>query len=248
MIGDVRHAEVEELLGAYALDAVDDDERAAVEAHLATCPRCRAEVDAHREVAAHLAQTGAPAPDALWDRIAGSIGGEAPPPMRLVVDHGEPSAPPSPAARTRAQRWFRPMLAVAAALVVVAMATTLLWPDGADDDGRGGLADAALAAFGSADARTAELLDADGRSLARVAVLPDGTGYVLAGALPDLDEHIYQLWGATGEVVVSLGTMGPAPQIVAFHADPAMEQLMITEEEAPVQQSANPAVVAGVLS
>ena len=49
------HDPIEELLGANALNAVDDDERAAVDAHLATCPRCRAEVDAHREVASHLA-------------------------------------------------------------------------------------------------------------------------------------------------------------------------------------------------
>ena len=40
------HQEIEELLGAYALDAVDDDERDLVEAHLAGCPRCRAEVAA----------------------------------------------------------------------------------------------------------------------------------------------------------------------------------------------------------
>ena len=61
------HSELEELLGAYALDAVDGDERDAVELHLRECPRCRAEVADHREVAAALAQTGGPAPDGVWD-------------------------------------------------------------------------------------------------------------------------------------------------------------------------------------
>src|SRR5262245_64213668 len=90
------HAEIEELLGAYALDAVDPDEREAIEAHLSGCPRCRAEVDAGREVAAGLAQTGAPAPEGVWERIAGAIEGEAPPPLRLVAappDQGD--APPA---------------------------------------------------------------------------------------------------------------------------------------------------------
>jgi anti-sigma factor RsiW len=36
------HAEASDLLGAYALDAVDGDEFAELEEHLETCPRCRA--------------------------------------------------------------------------------------------------------------------------------------------------------------------------------------------------------------
>jgi anti-sigma factor RsiW len=92
------HDPIEELLGAYALHAIDDDERAMVEAHLATCPRCRAEVDSHREVAAHLALTGAPAPDGLWERIAGAIESEPPPASGRCPARSAPagSAPASP--------------------------------------------------------------------------------------------------------------------------------------------------------
>ena len=82
------HVEIEELLGAYALDAVDEDERREVEEHLATCPRCRGEVAAHREVAAMLGNaTGegpAVAPENLWDRIAASLQ-EEPPALASVV-------------------------------------------------------------------------------------------------------------------------------------------------------------------
>ena len=67
------HDEISGLLGAYALDAVEGDERAAVEEHLLSCARCRAEVAEHREVAALLAHGGADAPDGLWDRIAGNL-------------------------------------------------------------------------------------------------------------------------------------------------------------------------------
>ena len=62
------HEEVAELLGAYALDAVGPDEVVMIETHLEVCPRCRAEVAAHREVAAVLAYGGATAPDGLWAR------------------------------------------------------------------------------------------------------------------------------------------------------------------------------------
>ena len=56
------HAEIAELLGAYALDAVSPDEAAEIEEHLAECPRCRAEVSAHREVAGVLGNLSGTAP------------------------------------------------------------------------------------------------------------------------------------------------------------------------------------------
>ena len=63
-------AEIEELLGAYALDALEPDEALMVEAHLSECVRCSAEVARHHEVAGLLANSGGVAPDELWDRIA----------------------------------------------------------------------------------------------------------------------------------------------------------------------------------
>lgn len=76
------HDEVEGLLGAFALDAVDQDEWEAIELHLRGCPRCRAEVAEHREVAALLAHTGAPAPDGVWSRILSELE-PAPPALRM---------------------------------------------------------------------------------------------------------------------------------------------------------------------
>ena len=78
------HEEIGELLGAYALHATEPDEVAIIEAHLAECPKCRAEVAAHLEVATLLGNSGGDAPDGLWDRIADTLE-EAPPPLRLVV-------------------------------------------------------------------------------------------------------------------------------------------------------------------
>src|SRR5688572_24895940 len=78
------HEQLQELLGAYALDAVDSDEALAIEAHLSECPRCRAEVADLREVAGLLSHAGAAAPEGVWDRIASSLT-EPPPPLRLEV-------------------------------------------------------------------------------------------------------------------------------------------------------------------
>ena len=75
------HGEIKELLGAYALDAVDDDEREAVDRHLEGCVPCQTEVAEHREVASLMAVGWVPAPEGIWDRIAASLE-ETPPAMR----------------------------------------------------------------------------------------------------------------------------------------------------------------------
>lgn len=69
----ITHAEASDLLGAYALDAVDADEVAALEEHLSTCPRCRDELRGHREVVGLLAYSGQDAPSGLWDRVAARL-------------------------------------------------------------------------------------------------------------------------------------------------------------------------------
>src|SRR4051794_37113805 len=78
------HDQIADLLGAYALDAVDPDEAEEVARHLETCPRCRQEVDEHREAAATLAFVGETAPDGLWDRINARLEEEPPPDLDLA--------------------------------------------------------------------------------------------------------------------------------------------------------------------
>lgn len=65
-----------DLTPAYALDALDDEERAAYEQHLATCERCRAELEGMQRTASSLAfavQSPAP-PPALRARIVEQAG------------------------------------------------------------------------------------------------------------------------------------------------------------------------------
>lgn len=56
--------ELNVLAGAYALDALDDDERAVFEEHLTTCERCADEVAGLRLAAAELSHTTETAPPA----------------------------------------------------------------------------------------------------------------------------------------------------------------------------------------
>jgi anti-sigma factor RsiW len=235
-------AEIEELIGAYALDAVDPDERAAVEAHLVECPRCRAELAEHLETAAYLSYGGAPAPEALWGRIAAALE-EPPPAMRLQVV-GDPTAA-QPAVASLADRRVRPsrrmvgVLAAAAAVIAVVLGAAVIHQRSQIDDLHQNLAASALT-------RSAQQAEADPASqrlsltspsndavTATAVISPSGTGYLTANHLPALaSDRTYQLWGETGGKVISLGLLGRSPSLVAFSAHGTFHGLAVTDEVA----------------
>ena len=78
-IPEPSHDEIQDLLGAYALDAVDSETAAMVEHHLEGCLRCSTEVAQHHEVAGLLANSGGASPATLWDGIASQLDGSTPP-------------------------------------------------------------------------------------------------------------------------------------------------------------------------
>ncbi|WP_436792790.1 anti-sigma factor domain-containing protein [Actinospongicola halichondriae] len=254
---DDNHDEIAELLGAYALDAVDDDERVAVEAHLAECPRCAAEVADHREVAAMLAYSGAPAPEGVWSKIVDSLE-EQPPALDLpgITTPSPPTSGVDELAARRERRERRPLLlgAVAAALLVIGLVAGVAI--GANDDPASPDSEFALDSidavarrvFNDPDAAKVTLSSPDGEDLsATAAVESDGSGYLLGTSLPALGaDETYQLWGVLDGTVVSLGVLGHSPDVVAFHLDPATETLAVTIETAGgVPVSSNPAVLVG---
>src|SRR5664280_489973 len=79
------HQEIQDLLGAYALDAVDPDTASMVEAHLEHCARCAVEVAQHHEVAGLLANSGGSSPARVWDGIARRLEVSAPPSWTLLA-------------------------------------------------------------------------------------------------------------------------------------------------------------------
>ena len=248
------HIELEELLGAYALDAVDPDEAAAVEAHLHECPRCRAEVESHRETAATLAHVGAVAPDGLWDRIAANLE-DAPPAMRLTTMPAGARPNMAGSAQARAERrWgtgtkILSGLVAAAAVVIGVLGFKVAELDdkvdrfpSADDS----LEDAARVAAVDPEAQKVHLVSADGTHRAEVVVV-DGRGYLVHHTLPPLEaDRTYQLWGQAGDVTVSLGVLGHSPKVTAFEVGPGVQALAMTAERAPgVVSSTQAAVVSG---
>jgi anti-sigma factor RsiW len=238
------HEEVQELLGAYALHAVDADEAALVERHLEECPRCRGEVANHREVATRLGNSGGVAPDGLWDRIASQLE-ETPPPMRLNLPDAAASVIPLAGRRARTGWMAAAALGAAAALAIGVLGAQVVRQQDELDRFEAALADGSM--FDS-DAAQAELQTADGQVLGTAVLLTNGTGYLMADALPALDaDRTYQLWGRTDGGVISLGLLGSEPgAIVPFQAGDDVTALAITEEESGgVATSENPAVVAG---
>jgi len=221
--------ELDELLGAYALDAVDADDRRRVEDYLEVSPRAAAEVQAHREVATMLAFTGMDAPDDLWGRIAGEIGEQAPPPgpelakVMSLDDHS----------RRRAISKVVPWIVSAAAAAVIAFVAIGL-ADRADAPNEP-LANAVEVARADRDSLTTVLV-ADGTEGSAEAIIDqDGHGYVLARDLPTLQEdETYQLWGVVNDgQVISLGIFGPNPEIETFTVEGEVSALAITIEQSP---------------
>lgn len=239
------HEEIQDLLGAYALDAVEPDEVAAIEDHLRGCPRCRAEVAEHRETAAFLAHAGADAPAELWTRIAASIDAPADVvPIAPRLGFG---------ARRAAVRWQRAAVGIAAAAAVLVIAVLGVQVRNQDDRIDELAAELAVtdrglsAAMADPDATVVELVGAAGTEVP--VVIAGGRAWLQAGALPALDaDRTYQLWGASGDELVSVAVLGADPGVVSFDVR-GYSLLAITEERAPgVVTSANQPVVAGSLA
>jgi anti-sigma factor RsiW len=195
-------SDVHTLIGAYALDALDDAERAAFEQHLTECEPCREELVGLRRTAVRLADAAAVAPPArtreqVLQRIAVT-------PQVRDADAG-PGRPVSRVSRPRSRAWL-----VAAAVLAVISA------------GLGGVAwtqyRAAEDARATTQAITRILADPDARAVSRT--LPGGASTklvvaqdraVVAGdALPALPaDRVYQLWIIRGKQITSAG-LGPA--------------------------------------
>jgi len=246
----MNHDEIAQLLGAFALDAVDPDEAAAIRAHLTECPRCSAEVAEHWEVTGLIANVGVDAPPEIWDRIAARIdtGAEArrPAPLHLA----SPSSPPgraSAVARRRLAWSGAGAIAAAVAVVAVLLAVQVSHLDQrvnqiAEASRHSGLTQAVQAALLEPNAQkvpldsTGSSSSTGGSSPARAAVvvvLPDGSAYLVNTGLPRLpSDRTYQLWGVVRGQTVSLGLLGSQPSDVAFTVNPSapVKVFAVTDE------------------
>jgi hypothetical protein len=243
---------MDDLLGAYALDAVDPTERELVERHLANDPVARGEVDEMRETAALLASLpvgdeGAPA--GLWDRIAGAIGA----PTGAVATEPAPTTVVSFAKPKRAV----PMrvavaLGAVAALVIAILAVQVATQSPSNTGNFAAAFDHAVA-----NGATTVKLQRDGGTgsvAAEIALQADGSGFVRNDSLAALPEgKTYQLWALVkrGKATraISAGVLGADPAAAAFHLADAPAAFAITVENGPgVVRSRNDPVAQGALA
>jgi len=235
------HDEIAGLLGAYALDATDDDETVVVSDHIATCPRCASEVAEHHEVVGLIANAGADAPAELWDRIAARIARtpleeRTPAPLALVtagVGTGT-GAPSTLRRRRRRVAWTGAGAVAAAAAAVIALLAVQVGrldhrvSQLAAANAQPGLTTSVLRALVDPGAQKVVLATAPtspngGQAAVELVILPNGSAFALNAHLPRLAAHrTYQLWGFVNGRAISLGLLGGHPTYVAFSVDPSV--------------------------
>ncbi|MEZ0446261.1 anti-sigma factor [Cellulomonas sp. ICMP 17802] len=200
------------LLGAYTLDAVDPDERAAVERLVASDPEAAAELAQLSAVAAALgdAVAGDP-PAALRASVLAAISGT---PQVGTLDDAPAAAVPaagtsSPVVhladrrRPARTRW----LAVAAAVVIGAAVPTALALQQAQRAHQAEQQQQALADLLTDPSAVVVHGDVTGGGVA-TAILTDDAALFSASGLPDPgDDRVYQLWVVTGDQAASAGVL-----------------------------------------
>lgn len=201
--------DIHTLGGAYALDAVDDIERASFDRHLAECEACAVEVAEYRETVSRLAEGSWSVP---------------PPRMReqvLARTAATPQLPPLGHRRggtSPVTRWRR--LAAAAAVVGVlgagSAATTYVVQEQRLGDQRAAVSVAqqradriqAVLAAPDANLRAGELTGG-GRVTVVVSDAEDAGVVVLADAPAPGPDRAYQLWVVDDVTPISVGLLGP---------------------------------------
>ncbi|MDQ4149641.1 MAG: anti-sigma factor [Actinomycetota bacterium] len=226
-----RHSDLQELLGAYAVDALDKDEEVLVESHVRRCRSCREEVESLREVLGHLTGDHPPAPREIWDRIASSLGEKAAATTPPITVRRQPR-------RQSVSLRVASALAAAAILVIGFMSFRLVQQERRitaleTTTREDGLLKAAALAAADPRADRIRLTSPDESLTGEVVVLPDGEGYLVSNNLPDPGpESSYQLWALVNETRISLGLLENESRVTAFHAPPQATGLAVTEEPA----------------
>ena len=196
-------ADLHHLAAAYALDALDEGERAEFEAHYPTCEICRQEVEQFRETAGQLADASATTPPASLERS-----------VMAAIARTRQDAPVTTTASStvsvrheRRRRFQRSaLLASAAALLVLVVGAVLIIGQ------RGGTSP------------VEEVLGAPDAVVTTLALTPDGESgsfqvvwsperdrvAVIANDLPDPGaDRVYELWAIVDDTPVPAGLFAP---------------------------------------
>ena len=206
-------ADIHALSGAYAVDALDDLERASFERHLERCAACREEVASLQVAAAHLADIEpVQPPAAMRDRVLAEIRTVRPLPP-VVADA---------AARRRTSRW-RPLLVAASIVAAVGAGTVIVDQVTGDDSSQTVTAAERVLAAGDAVSVSARM---PGGARARVVhSAKEGKAVLVASGMSALpDGKVYELWLQHDDVMVPAGLFENGDGTVLFEGDPNTAQ------------------------
>jgi anti-sigma-K factor RskA len=212
-------------LAVYAIDGLEGDERAAVEAHVATCAECQAELAVYQATLSLTVEDEQP-PPWLWDQIAAAARA-VPPGPAPVTAAGDRVAPAGyePPLHFQSRRPRRIVAALAAAAaVVVALLLAPAIADRVGDDDSEVVAD---------DLPVGTIAAEDGTPIARVEADDNGSFVEFEQATPLTPDQAYQLWSLDGPQPVSLGVLGTGTEDeVRVALPPSTTQVAISEEPA----------------
>jgi anti-sigma-K factor RskA len=187
-------SDLHKLTGAYAVDALDELERARFERHLTECEDCRAEVAELQETAALLAESTAVAPPAsLRTSVLAGISQ-----VRAL-----PPVVPVPVTTSSSTMRHRFPLLVAAALVLIAGFGAVVWQPWSTPAPQLSAADQVLRA-GDAQHVKADLGEAGTATVTR-SKSQDGAVIVTQDMKPAPSGKDYELW-----LMAPDGTFSPA--------------------------------------
>jgi len=200
------------LTGAYVLHALDPDERAAFEAHLADCADCRAEVRGLAETAARMASAETVVPRReLRDAVLAEVARTPQEPAHdELADRRRVRAPARSGTSGRRTAW----LAVAAAVVAVVALVLggLLVQARSQRSDLAAQQQQVAAVLTADDARTVSgTVAGGGRAAVVVSDSQGAAAFVGTDLAPPPAGHTYQLWYITsGGAATSAGTFDPS--------------------------------------
>lgn len=202
------NTQVHTLIGAYALDAVDEAERQLVEEHLTSCVECAQEVREWRATAARLADaTITEPPQRMRDNVM----------FQIRRTRQEPPEEGSPQAILRPKRIrpWRSLVAASALAAVMALAgaaVTYVWMQD-QVSGEREESDQISEVLTAADADVS-VVDADGGGqVTVVASASHDQAVVVVSELEQVgDDRAYQLWLADEDGQESAGVMPAGDQ------------------------------------
>jgi anti-sigma-K factor RskA len=221
------------LSGAYALDALTPEERAAFATHLEDCSACREEVREFQEAAARMgaAATIAP-PPALKARV-------------LAEADRQPQLRPKVTVLERAKGRGRTVRIAGAAAAVALLVGGALTVQRLQQPDQPPVASSPVArVFDAPDAHTATVRTANGGRLRVATSVTRGQMAVATRGLPRLSGHSYQLWTIRKGRATSVGVIADvgSGQVMRLPADGTTVAITIEPRGGSQQPTQKPIV------